>query len=276
MQKKEANIFNILENDLFYKLENGIFKREKKYLVSYPENGNDSCFQLEDSSFWFKHRNKIIVDQLNTENPTGLVLDVGGGNGFVTLALQKIGLKSVLVEPNLTGCINAQNRGVKNIINGDLKDLENKNIKVDIICAFDVIEHIPDDQDFLNSCFELLENKGKVILAVPSFNFLWADEDNHAGHFRRYTKKGITETLNSNGFQIEYVSYFFSFLLIPILLIRTIPYKLKIRVTDKLKNGHMKSNWLIDFFCKIEQILFSRRKFIPFGSSLFIIASKKN
>ena len=39
-----------------------------------------------------------------------------GGNGFVSLALQKEGYKTVLVEPGISGTQNAKSRGLKRII----------------------------------------------------------------------------------------------------------------------------------------------------------------
>jgi hypothetical protein len=61
---------------------------------------------------------------------------------------------------------------------------------------------------------------------VPAFGFLWSDEDVYACHERRYTKATLTRQLERAGFEIEYVSYYFRALLLPILLLRTLPYRL--------------------------------------------------
>jgi hypothetical protein len=36
----------------------GIWYSDAKAEISYPEKGNDDCMQIEDSSFWFAHRNR--------------------------------------------------------------------------------------------------------------------------------------------------------------------------------------------------------------------------
>lgn len=56
--------------------------------LSYPENGSDSCFAVEDESFWFQHRNVVLRHLVQQFSPEGVFLDVGGGNGCVTKALQ--------------------------------------------------------------------------------------------------------------------------------------------------------------------------------------------
>jgi hypothetical protein len=65
--------------------------------ISYPSEGNDVCFQIEDDSFWFHHRNRIITSVFSQFPPEGTIFDVGGGNGFVSLGLQQAGLDAVLV-----------------------------------------------------------------------------------------------------------------------------------------------------------------------------------
>ena len=48
MNKNIGTIFKNLKN------EDDIFYKEVKSKISYPENGNKTCFNLEDSSFWFE------------------------------------------------------------------------------------------------------------------------------------------------------------------------------------------------------------------------------
>jgi hypothetical protein len=50
--------------------------------VSYPEAGNDECLAIEETSFWFLHRNRAILELLQAfPPPPGPLLDAGGGNG---------------------------------------------------------------------------------------------------------------------------------------------------------------------------------------------------
>ena len=63
--------------------EHGIWFSKKRSHISYPEDGNLRCLAVEDSSFWFKHRNKCIIESMRLFPPEGVVYDVGAGNGYV-------------------------------------------------------------------------------------------------------------------------------------------------------------------------------------------------
>jgi len=65
-------------------------EREKRKVesevISYLEEGNEACFQIEDQAFWFRHRNDCIRELVRNFQPKGKVpiFDVGCGNGFLT------------------------------------------------------------------------------------------------------------------------------------------------------------------------------------------------
>ncbi len=81
--------------------------------VSYPGEGNALCFLVEDSSFWFRHRNRCILEILRRFPPPGTFFDVGGRNRYVARAIQDAGLEVVLIEPGIDGVRNALRRGVR-------------------------------------------------------------------------------------------------------------------------------------------------------------------
>src|SRR5438046_2339206 len=66
--------------------------------VSYPDEGNAACAAIEDTSFWFRHRNRVIAAAVRRFPPlAGPIFDIGGGNGYVSLGLQRAGYSTVLV-----------------------------------------------------------------------------------------------------------------------------------------------------------------------------------
>jgi hypothetical protein len=73
--------------------------------VDYPEDGHSACFAVEDDSFWFAHRNRCIQALLEhvPPPPGGPLFDIGGGNGFVALGLQRPDRPVVLIEPGPIG-----------------------------------------------------------------------------------------------------------------------------------------------------------------------------
>jgi hypothetical protein len=77
---------------------------------------------VEDSSFWFAHRNSCILEAIKLFPPRGEFFDVGGGNGYVERAIQESGIDVVLVEPGLAGVRNALHRGVRQVVRATLDD----------------------------------------------------------------------------------------------------------------------------------------------------------
>ena len=83
--------------------KDGIWYSTDTENISYPPDGNEACFAIEDNSFWFRHRNNCIVSIENTFPPpqknNKTIFDIGGGNGFVSLGIANAGFDVVLVEP---------------------------------------------------------------------------------------------------------------------------------------------------------------------------------
>ncbi len=194
--------------------------------VSFPAEGNRNCFAVEDSSFWFQHRNACILQMLKRFPPPGTFFDIGGGNGYVAKAIQDAGLDVILIEPGAEGARNAQQRGLRQIIWGTVEDAGLRAGTVTAIGLFDVLEHIEDDLAFLRSLHCLQPAGGRLYITVPAFQALWSDQDRIAGHFRRYTLENLTRKLEASGYAVEFATYFFAFLLLPIWFLRVIPYRL--------------------------------------------------
>jgi len=196
--------------------------------VSYPEAGNDACYAVEDGSYWFRHRNDVILSVIDRFPPTGPIYDIGGGNGFVSLAIEAAGHDVVLVEPG-SGAANAVRRGVSHVIHGTLEDAGFAPGSLAAASMFDVIEHIEDEDRFLGTIHRSLEPGGMVYCTVPAGRWLWSGEDDIAGHFRRYTTTSLRASFVRNGFTVAYISRFFSWLHAPIFLFRTLPYRLGVQ-----------------------------------------------
>ena len=251
--------------------------------ISYPEHGNDIFYRVEESSFWFKHRNNCILALVNKFCAKDTVFfDVGGGNGFVSKGIQDMGIESVLLEPGAAGAANARKRGVKNIICSAFQDLEFFNESLPAVGLFDVVEHMEDDTGFLRTINARMGKGGLVFISVPAHQFLWSDEDPDAGHFRRYTLKLMKKKLYAAGFNVIYSTYFFNFLLLPMLFFRAVPYRLGFKTLKnslkERKEEHTApagiGKALIDFFSAGELKKISNGKEICSGASCLVVAKK--
>ncbi len=166
----------------------GIWYSSNTEDISYPSDGNDACFAIEENSFWFKHRNNCIASVVKSYPPksNGTIFDIGGGNGFVSLGLANSGFNVVLVEPGKFGASNTKKRGLSNVICATTDTAKFNPHSLPAVGLFDVMEHIEDDLNFLKSIKELMKKNARLYVTVPSYSFLWSAEDVFAGHFRRY------------------------------------------------------------------------------------------
>jgi SAM-dependent methyltransferase len=247
--------------------------------VSYPADGNAVCFQVEDDSFWFKHRNRCIIEAVAQFPPGGHILDIGGGNGWVARALIAAGFRTVLVEPGYEGAENARtHRRLPEVINATLEDAGFASGSVPAAGLFDVLEHIEDDERFLRTVADLLKPGGYVYLTVPAQRWLWSLADVDAGHFRRYTTDLVRERFERAGFTVPYVTYFFEVLVLPAFLLRSLPYSLGLTRRGDPRTEHTggspKVSALIERLLKREIDVIAARRTLMTGTSCLLVARK--
>lgn len=258
----------------------GIWRSKRARPVSYPESGHASCFQVENDSFWFIHRNACISALVTRYPPQGPLVDVGGGNGVVSMALQECGVETVLIEPGAVGARNAKLRGLKHVVCATLDDIQLPPRSIAAFGLFDVLEHIENDGAFLDTLHTTLIDEGRLFLTVPAFNFLWSEADVLAGHYRRYTRAGIIKLLHKHGFVIDYSTYLFAPLPIGILLFRTLRRKAQpctdnqcAASTDhRLPRGPLGS--ALKTALRFEHRLIKSGLRIPFGSTVLVAARR--
>jgi len=272
-------------NEISVKLKqgrDGVWHSSNKISVSYPVDGNLWCGQVEDRSYWFIHRNRVIREVLRKFPPKGWVADIGGGNGFVAQFLQKSGYEMVLVEPGEDGIRLAQQRGIRQIVGTTLQDAEFQPNSIPAAGLFDTLEHIRDDLGILKDLHGILKPGGRLYITVPSYQGLRSVEDDYVGHVHRYSRKALIRILDQAGFVMDYSSYFFTFLIFPIFFLRSLPYHLGLvkKFDEKwfIRQLDPESPFLDRLVYplinwEVKRIAGTRS--IVFGSSLIVAASKK-
>lgn len=193
--------------------------------ISYPDHGNDACFAIEDESYWFRHRTACLLAVLERFPSTEVLLDIGGGNGQFAAAVQAAGHPVALLEPG-TGAHNARRRGVLNIIHSTFEDASFRPAALGAAGAFDVLEHIADEADFLHRLRAAMRPGARFYCTVPAGRWLWSADDVAAGHHRRHTESSLRRALGRAGFAIDYLSPFFTWLTLPVFFLRALPSRL--------------------------------------------------
>ena len=83
----------------------------------------------------------------------------------------------------------------------------------DLVCAFEVLEHIEDDAGALREWRDRIRPGGWLALSVPAWQSLWGGHDERAGHFRRYERASMSSLVEVAGYESqEVISYGFPLL----------------------------------------------------------------
>lgn len=232
-------------------------------------------YELEEKHWWFVGRRRVLCDSIKRKvGKTEKILDIGCGTGINAKWLGELGKEVYGVEISDEAIEFAEKRTPNlKVIQGEFPNIE-INDRFDLITLFDVLEHFEDDSDALKKIGALLNPGGYAVFSVPAFSFLWSEHDELAHHKRRYTARELREKLVQAGFYPVKITYFNTFLFLPILLFRFM------RKTFGLRGGKT------DFFmapAPINQVLaqlFGAERFLfrfvdfPFGVSLLAIAKK--
>ncbi len=244
--------------------------------LSYPDDGNAVCAQIEDRSFWFRHRNRCILAALSRHPPAGTLFDIGGGNGAVARELVRHGIDTVLVEPGRVGAENAHRAGLPDVVCATLEGAGFRDRSLPGVGLFDVIEHMERDGDFLDQIRRLLIPGGHLYITVPAYQAIWSTEDDRAGHFRRYTRRALSRLLREHGFTVAYATYFFWLLPAPIFLLRSLPSRFGLRGSgdDRAVREHSASRGAsaVEHLLAWEPAAIARGRRIPAGGSILAVA----
>lgn len=252
--------------------------------LSYPADHNAACFRLEDGSFWFTHRNRCIIAAVRRFPPEGFILDIGGGNGFVAQGLIDAGFETALLEPGSAGAQNAkQNRQVPTVINATIDEAAIRPGSVPNIGLFDVLEHIDDDRQFVQRLGDIIRPGGFLYLTVPAFNWQWSMADVDAMHYRRYTRRTLTDVLGGS-FEVLYSTYLFQRLVPLSMLLRALPYRMGLARPERQVELYTRDHaverttlaGLLSRMLDHEAAAIAAGKSLSFGSSLLVVARRIN
>lgn len=234
---------------------------------------------LEAGNFWFRARNKIILWSLHKHSPAlTSFLEIGCGTGFVISAISKQFPKARLLGSEYLeeGLIYARQR----LPSTEFTQMDARQIpyqsELDAIGAFDVLEHIEEDEIVLEQIFKALKPNGTVFITVPQHRWLWSAVDEYACHVRRYSAADLHEKIDNAGLEIVLSTSFVSTLLPAMYLSRL----LKRHKTDARMDAMAELrinpilNTLFEWLLNFELALIRIGVTLPMGGSRLIIARK--
>jgi SAM-dependent methyltransferase len=186
----------------------------------FREESFEGLARVEAVNFWFRSRNSIILWALRKYFPGfQSLLEVGCGTGFVLS-----GITQAFPDTRISGseiftaglAFAAQRLPSVELQQMDARKLPYQE-EFDVIAAFDVIEHILEDELVLRNFHRAIKPGGGCLITVPQHPWLWSPVDEEACHQRRYTARELHAKVRDAGFRILRSSSFVTFLL-PVML----------------------------------------------------------
>lgn len=137
----------------------------------------------------------------------------------------------------------------------------------DTILCVNVLEHIERDDLAIRGMASILRpTGGRLFLLVPAHPFLYGSPDRLAGHYRRYARRRLVESLGASGFVVRRAYYFNSF--------GALPYLVNARLLrPRSLSGAMDTQiilfdrFVIPWLRPLERLIR-----LPFGQSVIVIA----
>lgn len=169
---------------------------------------------------WEMSRFRFFGDLLRSRNTlvgNASVLDVGAGDGFVSAQLAEESSPDceftcwdVEYEENAAVVL-----GLESHANVSLQK-ERPDSRFDLIMALDVLEHVEEDLELLDTLVsENLSDDGLVLISVPAWQALYSQHDEELTHLRRYSSESLGTLLKRAGLQKIEGGGLFHSLLVP-------------------------------------------------------------
>lgn len=161
---------------------------------------------LEDTHWWYRERRALLDRSLRRlegvgQRP-GRALDIGAAGGGNTRVLRSRGWRPVALEYSEDGAQVAAERGL-HVIRADARHLPLPSRSLDLVVAFDILEHIEEDHLAAAEIHRTLRAGASALIAVPCDMRLWSAHDVAVGHVRRYTRDTLSAVIDKAGLVID-------------------------------------------------------------------------
>ena len=225
----------------------------------------------EEHHWWFVGRRAILSQILGGLHlpPNARILEIGSGTGGNLQMLSLFGQVSAMeMDATARSIAVKKTDGRFDVRHGSCpSNIPFSGGKFDLICMFDVLEHIDEDEATLVALKSLLANDGRVLITVPAYRWLWSAHDTFLHHKRRYSQVEFRQKVSIAGLTLVRISYFNTILF---------PIAAFVRLKDRLFVNAKPSGGRVPtaFINQLLMILFGSERFLlarmnlPFGVSL--------
>lgn len=246
--------------------------------------------ELERKHWWFRGRRHVYFGLLRhhlADARPERILDLGCGMGGFLPGLADLagdGENGGRVFPSDVSHESLQHCAERGFPHGVLSSgysLPYADASFDLVCMFDAIEHIPDDEAVMREVARVLAPGGHVFVSVPAYQFLYANNDRVAQHQRRYTRGRLAGVFRQAGLEVERNTHSNVFLF-PLILPAVLAIKLLETVLQReADSDHTNLSWPLPGFVQsalyglfAAELPVTRRIDWPAGHSIAAIARR--
>jgi SAM-dependent methyltransferase len=249
-----------------------------KHNDGFPQESFEGLARVEAGNFWFRARNAVILWALRKYFPGfQSLLEVGCGTGFVLSGIAQAFPKARTVGSEIytAGLAFAARRlpGVE-LLQMDARKLPYE-AEFDVVAAFDVIEHILEDELVLQNFHRAIKPSGVCLITVPQHQWLWSPVDEAACHQRRYSARELHTKVEAAGFRIIRSTSFVT-LLLPLMLAS----RLAARRSGQAGGSEALAfnpvlDRVLETVMQVEHLLIRSGVSLPIGGSRLVVLQRK-
>ena len=175
----------------------------------------DRMAELDSRHWWYRARRDILAALIARKirlPADARILEIGCGTGHNLEMLQRFGAADgIEIDPAARAL--ARQRLGREIGSAPLPRLEGvPDSAYDLVAILDVLEHVEEDREALESIARKLRPGGRILITVPAHPWMWSAHDEVNHHKRRYTRKTLRKVVADAGLKLEMMSWFNSLL----------------------------------------------------------------
>ncbi|HYP64167.1 MAG TPA: class I SAM-dependent methyltransferase, partial [Acidocella sp.] len=165
---------------------------------------------VEERHWWFEGRRRVLAGCIEgLELGAGArILELGSGTGGNLPLLARFGHVTAVEMNPMAREISSARHADADVREGKLPDdLPLEQQKFDLVCMFDVLEHIDDDAAALRAARAHMAPGGTLLITVPAYKALFGPHDEELHHKRRYERDELRMKLHAAGLRVDKLTF---------------------------------------------------------------------